>query len=231
MISYDEDIFVSQNAIRDTNMLDDINTKMKDFLKEKNTTFKRTDNCLHHILVYDKYILNDILDIIANEPCVKEYFKTGFIMHSCGAVINKPNKQSYPHHWHVDTYEPENDKMMLNVLVPLCDFTKENGCTKIFPKNSKKHIDILLKTGDILFFNSGLMHCTGENTTSQERNCLTITLVKMYMKPQFNYLSLFTDKEIEQMSPTIKRLINYDSNVVSNLQDFYNKKSIFIEKK
>ena len=31
-------------------------------------------------------------------------------------------------------------------------------------------------------------------TSNNERNCLTITLIKMYMKPQFNYLSFYNDR-------------------------------------
>ena len=65
---------------------------------------------------------------------------------------------------------------------------------------------IQLKKGDILLFNSGLKHCTGNNKSKFDRNCITITLIKMYMKPQFDYLKLFTDKELTALDDKIKSI-------------------------
>ena len=218
-------ILISEQIINDTVYLDTINNKLYDFLNIKNTQFSRTDNCLHHLLWYDKKILDHILYIIATHSKVKEYFNNSFIMHSCGAVINKPHKESYTHNWHIDTYEETNEKYMLNVLVPLTDFTLENGCTKIYPYNSDgEYKNILLKKGDILFFNSALKHCTGNNKSEYDRNCLTITLVKKYLKPQFNYISLFSEAEIEDTDEKLLVLYNYYSQIPDNLKDFYDKK-------
>ncbi len=52
----------------------------------------------------------------------------------------------------------------------------------------------------------------------------------MYMKPQFDYLKLFTDKELTALDDQIKVLINYYSQLPNNLEDFYNKKyKIFLK--
>jgi len=223
-------IQILSNVLPNNGYLHNINEKLYEWLEIKNKKYNRTDNCLHHLLVYDKLLFNNILTILANNEHIKNYFKTGFIMHSCGAVINQPKNTAYTHNWHIDTYEETNENIMLNVLVPLVDFTIENGCTKIYPKESDSYEHIELKKGDILLFNSGLKHCTGNNKSKFDRNCITITLIKMYMKPQFDYLKLFTDKELTALDDQIKVLINYYSQLPNNLEDFYNKKyKIFLK--
>ena len=49
-------------------------------------------------------------------------------------------------------------------------------------------------------------------------------IVKMYLKPQFDYTSLYTEKELEQIKKSIKVLLNYESKIPKTLTDFYNKK-------
>ena len=44
----------------------------------KNKKYNRTDNCLHHLLVYDKTLFNNILTILANNEDIKNYFKNWF---------------------------------------------------------------------------------------------------------------------------------------------------------
>lgn len=218
-------IIILKDIIKDHKYLENINEKLYIWLDEKNKKYNRDDNCLHHILVYDKIILDELLKILSVNTEIINYFKIGFIMHSCGAVINKPSKTSYTHNWHIDTFEKTNENIMLNVLIPLCNFTLENGCTKIFPKNNtEQYEDILLNKSDILLFNSSLKHCTGENKSNHDRNCLTITLIKPYLKPQFNYLSIFTLNELEEMNDDLKKLYNYYSQIPDNLYNFYNRK-------
>jgi len=217
-------ICILKKKISNISYLNDVNLKLYNFLEEKNNTYNRTDNCLHHILLYDKKLLNYILNIITTEKVIHDYFKVGFIMHSCGAVINKSSEKSYTHNWHIDTYEETNENIMLNILIPLCDFTLENGCTKIIGKQSTQIIDVLLDKGDILLFNSSLKHCTGVNNSNNDRNCLTITLIKPYLKPQFNYLLIFSNEELEKLEDNLKKLYNYYSQTPDNLTDFYNKK-------
>ena len=226
LLSLENDgICIVNKYIHDLEYLDYINSQLYIYLEQKQKEFNRTDNCLHHILCYDKILLEKLLIYIASLKVISDYFKVGFIMHSCGAVINKPSLKSYTHNWHIDTYEETNENMMLNVLVPLCDFTLENGCTKIIKKNSNNtFIDILLDKGSILLFNSSLKHCTGENKSNNDRNCLTITLIKPYLKPQFNYLSLFSEEELINKDEDLKKIYNYYSQTPEHLEDFYNKK-------
>jgi ectoine hydroxylase-related dioxygenase (phytanoyl-CoA dioxygenase family) len=220
-------ILIIKNVFNNCNYLDNINSKLYEFLEKKNNKYNRNDNCLHHIPVYDKHILDEILITIYNLDEVKKYFKSNFILHTCGGVINKPSKKSYTHNWHIDSNEKNNNNnTILNVLVPLCNFTLENGCTKIFPKKSDVYKNILLNKGDVLFFDSSLTHCTGNNTSNHHRNCLTITLVKIYIKPQFSYSLLFNKEEMEELDDDLKMLYDFKSQIPNNLKDFYGKKFI-----
>lgn len=209
----------------ENNKLDNINKKLYDFLLIKNQTYNRTDNCLHHILIYDKFLFIEILEKILDIELINNFLGK-YILHSFGAVINKQNSNGYTHNFHIDSYEP-NTSLMLNILIPLTDFTIENGCIKIYAKNSNIAYDIELKKGDLLIFDSSLLHATGNNQTEFDRNCLTITLTKIYCKPQFNYIKLFNDSEIEKLSNPIKNLLNFNSQIFENLEDFYEKKYIY----
>lgn len=214
------------NNFFDLTYLDEINEKIYNILKIKNITYNRNDNCIHHLLTYDKIFFLDILEKIIDIKLIHDFFRVKFILHSFGAVINKPSIKHYTHNYHIDSYEP-NISLMLNILIPLNDFTLENGCTKIYLKDSKEPIDLLLKKGDILIFDSSLLHATGENKSNFDRNCLTITLTKIYCKPQFNYKVLYSENEINNMNSSIQNILNINSQLFENLDDFYNKKYIF----
>jgi ectoine hydroxylase-related dioxygenase (phytanoyl-CoA dioxygenase family) len=220
-------ILIKKSIIQNLNYLDLININIYRYLDIKNKNYNRSDNCLHHLLCYDKHLFIDLLKNICDIEEIFEFFKMNYIIHSFGAVINKPKSHSYTHQWHIDTYEETTENYMLNILIPLTDFTLENGCTKIYPKNSINYTDILINKGDILCFNSSLKHCTGNNLTNKDRNCLTITLVKIYLKPQFNYLTLYSREEIEVMEEYLKKLLNYYGQNIETLTDFYNRKQIF----
>lgn len=211
------------NNFFEENDLEIINSKLYNILEIKNKKFKRNDNCLHHILVYDKFFFLDILKKISSINCINEFFKNKFILHSFGGVINKPNTKHYTHNFHIDSPE-ENTSLMLNILIPMHDFTIENGCTKIYLKGQNTPTDIILKKGDILIFDSSLVHSTGNNTTNFDRNCLTITLTKVYCKPQFNYKILYNQNELDKLDNKIKDILNINSQIYENLEDFYNKK-------
>jgi ectoine hydroxylase-related dioxygenase (phytanoyl-CoA dioxygenase family) len=75
-----------------------------------------------------------------------------------------------------------------------------------------------------LIFDSSLLHATGENKSNFDRNCLTITLTKVYCKPQFNYKVLYDQEEIKNIDPKIQDILNINSQIFENLEDFYNKK-------
>jgi ectoine hydroxylase-related dioxygenase (phytanoyl-CoA dioxygenase family) len=203
--------------------LDIINDKIYNFLEIKNNKYNRNDNCLHHILCYDKFFCIEILEKLLKIDKINNYFESKYIMHSFGAVINKPNQTHYTHNFHIDSYE-NNCSLMLNILIPLTDFTLENGCTMIYPKNSDTYENILLNKGDLLIFNSSLLHATGNNKSLFDRNCLTLTFIKKYCKPQFNYFVLYNEIEKQTLSNEIKELFNFDSQIYENLEDFYQKK-------
>ena len=46
----------------------------------------------------------------------------------------------------------------------------------------------------------------------------------IYLKPQFNYLSLFSEEELINKDEDLKKIYNYYSQTPEHLEDFYNKK-------
>ena len=77
---------------------------------------------------------------------------------------------------------------MVNLLVMLDDFSKDNGSTFLLPKSHLNEypseldkfydnaIQIEGVKGDIIVWNSNLLHCSAPNKTNKNRRCLPITL-------------------------------------------------------
>jgi hypothetical protein len=51
-----ECILVKKNIFNNFVYLDNINSKLYEILEIKNNKYNRTDNCIHHIPVYDKHL-------------------------------------------------------------------------------------------------------------------------------------------------------------------------------
>ena len=132
---------------------------------------------LHH-LVCDDSIFIDVLHIIHNyDYLFTKIFKSKYILNSYGAVLNRKTS-SYVHNIHRDIRFISDQIFIVNIIVMLHDFTIENGATWLLPKSQMirdcsdslfedDSIQITGKAGDILVFDSRLLHKAGKNKTAQ----------------------------------------------------------------
>jgi ectoine hydroxylase-related dioxygenase (phytanoyl-CoA dioxygenase family) len=164
----------------------------------------------------------------------ENYFGSKFILNSFSALNNLPDQRTFSAEVHRDIrFYSGNLPLMVNCLVMLDDFTKENGATWLLPRSHLKAekpdrdqfftnaIQATGKAGDIVIWNSNVFHCSGENTTDKGRRALPIVFCKSSLKQLLDYPRALGSKEF---SPEIRQLLGYDSRVPSSLDEWYQPK-------
>lgn len=162
----------------------------------------------------------------------KDYFKSKFILNSFSALDNNVLEPNFSALVHRDIrFFSGNCNLMVNCLVMLDDFTEENGATWVLPEShleeefplgaywDKNAIQLTGKAGDMVFWNSNLLHKTGENTTGKARRALPIVFSKSAMKQLLDYPKALGELG-EGIEPYLTQLLGYDSRVPASLQEW-----------
>ncbi|MDG2276522.1 MAG: phytanoyl-CoA dioxygenase family protein [Pseudomonadales bacterium] len=108
---------------------------------------------------------------------------------------------------------------LCNVLIALDDFTEQNGATHIVPcshgwahpVDQQAHsLQIELQSGSALFWDGGLWHGGGANTTTdQERMGLFISHLVSYLRPSDLQLLSVPRETVRQLPQKLQRLLGY----------------------
>lgn len=114
--------------------------------------------------------------------------------------------------------------MVANSVWFLDDFTTENGATSCVP-GSHQRLEALPETdveykdkkqicgpsGSVLVVNGAIWHGSSENRTDTPRVALLGFFCRAILKPQQDHLNLVSDEVIERATPTLRRLLGYNS--------------------
>lgn len=191
---------------------------------------------LHAIVTVPELV--DFLGELKHLGILKEieenYFGSKFILNSFSALSNVPNQNTFSAEVHRDIrFYSGNLNLMINCLVMLDDFTRENGATWILPRSHltkekpdndqffANAIQVTGRAGDIVIWNSNIFHCSGKNITDKVRRALPIVFCKSSLKQLLDYPRAFGSKEF---SAEIRQLLGYDSRVPSSLDEWYQPK-------
>ena len=110
-----------------------------------------------------------------------------------------------------------------NTIYVLDDFTPENGATRLVPGSYKRgfgptpkqvyndEIQLTARKGDIVVFHGATWHASGANHSLNERMILLGFFCRPFMKPQQDNIKLVDSAVVKRASPTLKRLLGYDS--------------------
>lgn len=199
----------------------------------KNGVGKETPGTLHHLPVFQGSFIQ-LLQQLPSEEIVHDYFEAPFILNSFGGVLNTKETSSYVGKIHRDIRFFTGDvPLMLNMLIMLDDFTRENGATHVL-SGSHRYPDrpaddvffdkadrIRGKAGSCLLFNSNLWHAAGVNQTDQPRRALTLTWTRSCMKPQMDYVRLLGEACFATMNDTLRQRLGYYARTPSTLEEWY----------
>lgn len=175
----------------------------------------------------------------------QNFFKTSCILNSFSALSNISKEDSVFHkkiHRDIRGYSG-NIPIMLNMLVMLDDFTVENGGTHLYKgshlnefhdlidEDFKKKLYVATgKAGDVLIWNSNLLHASGVNTTDYERRALPITFSLAYYKQLLDYPRAIGYDNIPS-NMALSKLLGFNSRIPSSINEWYAPQSELLYKK
>jgi len=187
----------------------------------------------HHVVGYGG-ALDDFLCAFPLADVIERYFGGKFIVLNFGAALNPPDVRSYTFRPHRDVRAFTRDyRLSLNMLVLLSDFTPVTGGTRIL--SGSHHIEampslelfereadqIIGKAGDIVLFNSLVVHSAAPNRSNDRRRALTLCLGRPFMKPQMDWQRYLSDEFQAGMSPSVRQLLGFNARVATSLDEYY----------
>src|SRR5205823_3385960 len=123
--------------------------------------------------------------------------------------------------------------VMLNMLVMLDEFTRDNGATRLLA-GSHRLVErpdenaffgaadhAVGPAGSVLVFHSQLWHASGQNTSGAERRALTLTFTRPFYKQQMDYPRLVGYDRFAFLSDKQRQLIGYNSRMPASYEEWY----------
>lgn len=246
---------VDQKILKD--IKDDGYSVVEDFLNE--TTLKKLQSITSHIakneretknaylygkkgknqrlynLISKHQIYRDILDSAWLEKLLdiifdRNTFHEKYGLSSMAAHVIPPGGEAQA--MHIDNPVPEpipEWAIRFIILVPLTDFTEENGPTAVVPKSHKlyrkptpdddtssKEVSLIVKAGSLILWDGNLWHRATENLSNKERTTLIISYASSFFKEvcgEEEHLVVVPEKLKKKLSPRIKSLIGMNRGI------------------
>jgi ectoine hydroxylase-related dioxygenase (phytanoyl-CoA dioxygenase family) len=202
-------------------------------VQEANGVAAGMQGVAHHVLGEGTSLDAFVADLPLWET-IEAYFGGRFILLNFGAALHPPGGQSYtlkPHR-DVRAFSP-GYRLSLNMLVMLDDFTEQNGATLML--SGSQHVETMPtmddfssraerargQAGDIVLFDSLLVHAAAPNSSDAMRRALTLCFGRPFMKPQMDWPRFLAPTKAEDFSPKARQLLGYDARVPASLDEYY----------
>ncbi len=201
-------------SLFDKKTINEIRSKVYSIYQEQELSFGKdeldrisdTNICrcpMAHDISFAEYASNNLFMHIS------EYFLDNyFILNVQNANISKPNLKHVQSAWHRDLpYQnfTSSRPLGVNFLVVIDDFTIENGGIVVLPFShkleaapSQQYIEnnqkiITAKSGDVISFDSMLMHRAGVNKSMSDRCSFNHMYTRPFIKQQYDYSIIMQD--------------------------------------
>ncbi|HZS35512.1 MAG TPA: phytanoyl-CoA dioxygenase family protein [Polyangia bacterium] len=121
----------------------------------------------------------------------------------------------------------------VGVILPLDDFTVENGATYFLPGSFTRadtpseeeffaHAErVFPRAGDAVFFNARTFHFGGKNETERARHALTLNVCRSYMRTRFDYPRLMPKAIMDQLGEVGRRFLGFNVRMPCSLEEYY----------
>ena len=203
-------------------------------LQLKNGVAAGLEGNAHHVLG-EGTSLDDFIDDPPLMDVVTRFFGGGkTILLNFGAVINAARSRSYvlrPHR-DVRAFSP-GYRLSLNMLVMLDDFTRENGATLVLEGSHRTESapdaeafardarPVTGRAGDVILFDSLLVHSGAPNHTPTPRRALTLCFGRPFMKPSMDWPRYLPAGTEARASAVGRQLLGYHARTPAGLDEFY----------
>jgi hypothetical protein len=193
----------------------------------------RMEGTAHHVLGGGD-ALDRFIDRLPLWREIGQHFGGKFILLNFGATLHPPGSSAYTLKPHRDVRAWTSDyPLSLNMLIMLDDFTGENGAT-LFLRGShrveqmpsdhyfERHaVQLEGKAGDILLFDSLVVHAAAPNRGGALRRALTLCFGRPFMKPQMDWPRFLAPGAESAMTAQGRQLLGYDAKVPASLDEYY----------
>jgi len=172
------------------------------------------DYTLFRTLVFNETILKIINSLIGQK----------YVLSLQNAVLNK-DKNHHQGSWHRDLPYQNfycNEILSVNALYALDLFSKETGGTCVLPYSmnfsdlpsveflEKNVLQPALEAGDVLIFNSMLLHRAGQNLNGQQRISVNNQFIRPFIQPQYKFSDICAIKNIStELSSQEKDILGF----------------------
>jgi hypothetical protein len=202
-------------------------------LQVRNGVADGMEGAAHHVLG-EGTSLDDFINHLPLADVIERHFGGKFILLNFGAAMHLPGGRSY-------TLKPHRDvrawspgyALSLNMLVMLDDFTVENGATLML--SGSQHVEAmpphdlfqalaepaLGKAGDILLFDSLVVHSAAPNNSQAERRALTLCFGRPFMKPHMDWPRFLPPACEQRLTPLGRQLLGYHARAPETLDEYY----------
>ena len=202
-------------------------------VQTRNGVASGMEGAAHHLVGYGSS-LDLLLDRFPLHEEIERYFDGKYVIGTFGGALNPPGSSSYVSKPHRDIRAfTSGYRMSLNMLIMLDDFTEENGATLLL--DGSHHVetppepDLFYRharpaiggKGDVLLFDSLLVHAAAANRTRSRRRALTITLIRPWMKGQIDFPRYLSADAQAALSPLARQLLGFNAQVAASLEDYY----------
>ncbi len=176
----------------------------------------RIDNLLLHGARYESLpvhpLLLPVVEGVLGHDCLLSWFMTSNQLPGAVAQRLHADDEMYP-------LARPHRPLLCNALIALCDFTADNGATRVVPGShrwaampAEPYPDgepIELAAGDALIWNGSLWHTAGANRTDQPRPALTVNYCAGFLRQQVNQQLSIPRELIRRLDPRLRELIGY----------------------
>lgn len=110
--------------------------------------------------------------------------------------------------------------VVVNSMWALCDFTAENGATRLIPgshhwpedrrPDPDETVAATMPAGSVLIYLGGLWHGGGANTTDRPRPGLLLEYVASWLRPQESHLVAMPPEVVRELPERLQELLGYN---------------------
>lgn len=192
---------------------------------------ENAEGTAHHLVSQADSFMVCLAQYEKIDEYLEAYFEGKYILNSFGGNILKKG-MSYANNIHRDIRTFSGGiPLMLNTLIMLDDFTKNNGATWLMEFEYGRALEekpseiqfmdrafqITGKAGDLVVWNSNMWHRAGENSTDKPRRSLTPEFSKPFMKQGFDYPRAVNKPRAEYL----QQILGFNALVPDSLNDWY----------
>jgi hypothetical protein len=191
------------------------------------------EGAAHHVLGGDTS-LDRFIDDLPLLDVLERHFAGKTILLNFGATLHPPGSSAYTQKPHRDVRAYSEDyRLSLNMLVMLDDFTLENGATRLLEGShhveamppadlfAAQSISLTGKAGDIVLFDSLVVHSAAPNLGAAQRRALTLCFGRPFMKPQMDWPRFLSEEAQARLTPVARQLLGFHAKVSASLEDYY----------